>query len=693
MKILSIEMKNFKPFRDLRIPEDGELPPGLILVKGPNSTGKSSLFEAILWGLWGPGVVELKNEELISFTATHCQVVMEFEVAGTIFKMDRTYDPANGMEVVFWEKKGSKWRKIADKSRSVESKLEEILNLGYKQALNTLLVRQGEVATIAYATPTDLRKLLEDVYNIELLDNMSSHLNSLESDIGTKIQILTDKHIPPKALEENIVVSEKKIARYNEELETTEQELEKLEKIVKKSPDPSLLDLIEEKTKELDRAKGELERVEKNIERELEKAGILAYDPKLVKARAQSLKKELEKLEEEQKQLKSAIENVDQEIGGIEATKNNLERALEDLERTSEGANCPTCSKPLTEDERKSLIKEYRDTIKTGNDRVTKLRTIRKQSSEKGQQNMNRATDLGRATDALKRIEEEQKEVISTTKKVTDIETEMNSAIEQLGVKDLDALLQEFDVRSLSELQTQIARFYEKIGSLQRNRESIKRNITEERGLIKTNQEKIKESEKIGAEIEELRILNEHTQYVRRKLVSGFLADYVIQKRLIGIIRGATNPYVRAFTNDQYSGVDLVPTRGKGRGGAGLSLKIKDQRDNAEKKNTQLSFGDRTAISLALRLGISRTMSSIRPLKDSPALAPRIRCVLLDEPLGGLDRKRRTSVVQNLVNDRSFEQILLITHTDVQGWAGVPVIEVSKEGSSSTAQLVIEADE
>ena len=122
-------------------------------------------------------------------------------------------------------------------------------------------------------------------------------------------------------------------------------------------------------------------------------------------------------------------------------------------------------------------------------------------------------------------------------------------------------------------------------------------------------------------------------------------------------------------------------------------LKVQDQRDNAVKKTTQLSYGDRTAVSLGLRLGISRTMSAIRPLRDSPALSPRIRCVLLDEPLGGLDKARRDSVVQNLINDQSFQQILLITHTDVQSWEGVPTIEVSKDGSASNAVLQVNGDE
>jgi len=176
-------------------------------------------------------------------------------------------------------------------------------------------------------------------------------------------------------------------------------------------------------------------------------------------------------------------------------------------------------------------------------------------------------------------------------------------------------------------------------------------------------------------------------------LVRAFVADWVFQKRLIGIIRGATNQYVTAFTGGQYTSVDLEPTPAKGTSGPGVILKINDQRDDAVKKTSQLSYGDRTAISLALRLGISRTMSGVRPFKGSPAVSPKVRCVLLDEPLGGLDRSRRSAVIRNLVNDQSFKQIFLITHTEVEGGENVPVIDVSKVGNTSIATLHLSSED
>ncbi|MFX1368989.1 MAG: hypothetical protein ACFFAY_10350, partial [Promethearchaeota archaeon] len=246
--------------------------------------------------------------------------------------------------------------------------------------------------------------------------------------------------------------------------------------------------------------------------------------------------------------------------------------------------------------------------------------------------------------------------------------------------------------KNVIDLQRTIDKFQGALDSSKRECAQLKRMLDDEKTKIKEYEGKEASMKEMEAEIASLKAMDEHTKYVRRKLVSGFIADYVFQKRLIGIIRAATNQYISSFTNSQYTAIDLEPTPEKGRAGPGLVLKIWDDRDKANKKTSQLSFGDRTAISLGLRLGISRTMSSIRPLRDSPATSPRVRSVLLDEPLGGLDRKRRAAVVQNLVGDESFEQIFLITHTDVQGWEGVPVIEVSKSGTVSTAVLSRSSD-
>lgn len=690
MKILQLQIRNFKPFVNLTLPHgDAELPDGLILIKGPNSTGKSSLFEAILWGLWGADAVGLTNDELINFRSTSCRVILIFQVAGTQYKIDRSYDPANGMTVVLFTNREGAWKRIADKSRSVNSKLDETLSLELKQALSTLLVRQGEVAVIANATPSVLRELLVKVYDIDLLHQMSNHLESLEKEIESKIKALESDYTRPEEIEKQIGNCEARITRFESVLDLRKNEIESTEKMLQEIPDVDVLKKIHDLSTSIENLQREIEVKSEGLETDLAQAGVVDTSAKILNARLDSLEKGRKRIEGEMKTIKRRIQTLDQEIGSISGRNNDMKDKIQTL--SDAGAEdiieCPTCAKPLSSTERNKLVAEYKTTIKEGEAKIRDSESEKKQLIATSDDFDDQLSRMSKSEDAVKRVSQGQKRVDQTKEKVSKIEQELAGFLKENGIKNVSTLLKKHKMASILDLQQNVVSLEATLTALRNETSESEENIQRERDMISELQEKQTYMEQIGAEIVQLQNMSKHTKYVRIKLVSGFVTDYVFQKRLLGIIRGATNPYVRSFTNGQYTAVDLEPTPAKGRSGPGLILKIWDERDQAWKKTSQLSFGDRTAISLGLRMGISRTMSSIRPLRDSPVVTPRVRSVLLDEPLGGLDKIRREAVVRNLINDQSFEQILLITHTDVQGWEGIPVIDVSKTGASSNAIL------
>ncbi|MCK4740376.1 MAG: AAA family ATPase [Candidatus Thorarchaeota archaeon] len=695
MKLLRLELKNFKPFRDLELPEgEGELPGGLILIRGPNSTGKSSIFEGILWALWGPDAVGLTNDELVSFTSTWCKAVLVFEVAGTRYKMDRSYSSAKGMAVVLYTRTGDAWKRLANKSKSVSNELMQILNLDLQQALNTLLVRQGEVALIANATPTVLRNLIVRIYNIELLDKMSDHLKSFELDLEAQIRGLEDDYIRPEYIAEQINDTKIRIEDYERSFKSNEAEAGEIKNHLKEMPDPEGLEAIHALTQEVERIERDHNSSMRYRDSDLANAGLSSAEIEVVQARLKILKKEAKRYESSRKKLETETTEVDRELGAIDATKSDLSEKVVTLEGVSVDddsgvAECPTCAKPLSTEERENLLVEYQQVLKQNEEKAKTLKGRRVEVSDELRGIEEHLSDISKAHDAVCRIKEKQKDVDKAEKRLEKKQAKLLDAIKKAGVADIESLLKKHGGKSVLDLQRRLDVLSTKLGEIAGQCDSFRKLIDREQDAIKELEAKSVKMSELGAEMDSLKSLNEHTKYVRLKLVNGFVADYVVQKRLLGIIKGATNEYVRAFTNNQYTGIDLVPTTARGRSGAGLALKIHDQRDDATKKATQLSFGDRTAVSLGLRLGISRTMSYIRPLRDSPSIAPRIRCVMLDEPLGGLDKSRRTSVVSNLVNDQSFEQILLITHTDIQGWDDVPAIEVSKSGSAAIAKLLM----
>jgi exonuclease SbcC len=698
LKLVRLELQNFKPFRQLTLPDNGDaLPTGLIIIRGPNSTGKSSLFEAILWAFWGPTSVGLTNDELINFTSSFCRVLLEFDISGTRYKIDRSYDPAKGMSVVLWQHRDDAWKRIADKSQTVGRKIDEILSLDAGQALNTLLVRQGEVANIAHATPSVLRELLVRVYNIELLGQMTKQLENLESDLSNQIGVLQEDYRAPEVIREQIADARARINQDEAELKTIGTELKRNEDLLKSLPDPKDLKTISNHLDDMKLQGHEQTQILKNIEKALEAAGIADADGRIIDARLASLEKETKALESDKEEANAEASRVDREIGTYAGKITDLREKVTTLEKSKdsgseEQAICPTCQKPLSEDARERLLVEYNELISEHETKIGQLSKAGEAVPARIREIEERLRAIPQAENAVTRVRDQQKDVQRIAASMEQAAKKLGKILRKIDVESVENLLKIHKVSDIGELQTRLSTLQVALKSLKTSQLSSKKRIKREKVQVKDLERKEVRMKEIGARITTLEDLREHARYVRRKLVSGFIADYVFQKRLIGIIRKASNQYINSFTNGQYTSIDLEPTPPKGRSGPGLLLKIWDERDKAKKKTSQLSFGDRTAISLGLRLGISRTMSGIRPFKDSPAVVPRVRSVLLDEPLGGLDSERRFSVVKNLVNDESFEQIFLITHTDVRGWEGVPVIEVSKSGRASDAILALSPD-
>ncbi len=692
MKILRIEADNFKPFKQITIPEDPdmEIPEGLILIRGPNSTGKSSLFEAILWCLWGPDAILPTNDDLINFSSTFCKVSVVFEIEGTKYKVERTYDRADGMKVFMFYKTDEGWHRLAHKANEVKSKMKEILNLDYKQALETVLVRQGEVSKIADARPAELRKLLGDVYNLEIIRNMTAQLSYLESDLSARIERLQNQYESPDSINQNIEGLKEEIKERKADLKQIKNEMTGLKKRLKTLPKLDEIRELEEAIELMERLRYDLEKAKEDRDTYLAEAGVAVASEEVIERKLASLSKRKEKIERENEEIRQKIRDIDQEIGGIKGQRKDLETKIRNLQNINisddEGkAECPTCSKPLTIEERDAIIEDYKGIIIGGREREKQLIKKRDDYRKKMIQNDKEIKIIEGAIQALGRIASRQASVDKIAKELQSAKDRLDRVLGSLKAKSREDLLAKYQVQSIREIEKEIASINATLSTQSQRLQDIQEEIDSRRAKIDELEKRIAKMIALKAEKDELTKLLKHTNYLRLKLVSGFIADYVVQKRLIGIIRGATNEYVKAFTNGQYSSIDLI-AKGSGKS-MGLVLQVRDKRDSATKRSSQLSFGDRTAISLALRLGISRTMSSIRPLKDSPAVSPKVRCVLLDEPLAGLDRDRRKSVVQNLMNDVAFRQIYLITHTDVQDWQGVSVIDIHKSGNFSTVTL------
>lgn len=703
MRIRRIQLINFKPYKKLILPNENDVfPRGLILIEGPNSTGKTSILDSIIWALWGPTAIGVKNEDLIKFGERYCRVMVEFEVDGKRYLIDRSYDRSTGMQVVLYQYDESKGKfiDIASKSGEVSKKMQEILQIDYKQALSTVMVRQGEVNELAVASPASLRELISKVYSLDLLEKVNDVLKKEESLLDEKLNELQSKYVPIERIEKQLKEKSDELESKKSNLKERKSELEGLKTKINELPNPNFIREIEATMVRIEDFQKQLVSMSKNIEESAKNIGITCeismkvLDDEISK-RDQLLQEKVKELEN----IEAQIRKLSEEIGGLHGLNRELKDKISKLQKAEKVEErefeyrCPICGTPLSKEKMEDIVSHYEREIEENNSTIENLVKKRNVLEEERSKTRTEKEKILVEKSNLKLLKKRLEELENNKKNLTDLKNKLKEMLSKEGYTDVQEMLAKFNFKNLKELHQYVISLNEEYARKETEVDKLIEGISKIEREINELQREKEEMIKIDKEIKENKKILQHLMHLRRVLMKNFLSQWVVQKRLLGTVKHTAASYLLRFTCGQYSNVDLVPTKPTGERGSGILLTVLDESDGIVKSKDMLSFGDRTAVGLALRLGISKTMSRIKPLKESPQKTPRIRCVLLDEPLGGLDISRRKEVVDQLVEDEGFEQIFLITHMEIDRKEEIPRVIVRKEGNVSVAEFVDSKEE
>jgi DNA repair exonuclease SbcCD ATPase subunit len=265
--------------------------------------------------------------------------------------------------------------------------------------------------------------------------------------------------------------------------------------------------------------------------------------------------------------------------------------------------------------------------------------------------------------------------------------SKLDNILADLKYASVEVILKDFAVdslESLRDLRIALERDYQNNAERVKELKAEVKKQMEELKYLKETISQLNQKEKEKKKKEE-RL--KHVRYLRTT-VGGFISEYIIQTRLFSALKDATNNYLFAFTTGRYQVQEIYSTSHVVRGGRetiGVDLTLNDLMDGFQKFRGNLSGGDKVALGLALRMAISRLMARVRPFKTEKLRAPIINCLIMDEPLASLDYMRRPSVMNSLIQDQSFRQIFLITHTQLEGIDASKVhrILVKSEGGNS----------
>jgi len=246
MILTKLKLENFKKYSSFEISFDL----GLIGIIGKNGSGKSTIFEAILFALYG----ELRNkgdkEVVRNANATSKDIVsveLEFEIDESIYKIIREF---RGKTLSANAKLYKNEELITTGAKEVTTTISNLTKMSKDAFMHTLFASQKELTSLSNSKPEDRKKMIRKLLGLEKIDFVEKELIEKSRELKREID----------AFKEVLLSSEDITIKKENIVEQTSQKEEFLKEIDKQSL------VLEELNKKVSTIKQELEQLTKTKE-------------------------------------------------------------------------------------------------------------------------------------------------------------------------------------------------------------------------------------------------------------------------------------------------------------------------------------------------------------------------------------------------------------------------------------------
>ncbi len=377
MLIERLELKNFEGYRQAEV----EFAGGLNVITGRNSTGKTTILEALLFALYGgaPGLEKKLLVSKLQNAAGPMSVKLVANMQGKrveILREGRLIGKENGSKRFRMEKLSLK---IDGKEASVNSEEElnrkvcELAGMGVKMFTNLVYARQGELGNILEPKKEDMDLILGISLMKELVEQLDSAKKLLEKYEGKDAKTML------KMLQEQLPKTMSQIDHYKGHVIRLESEVQKLEEIVSKAKSEELKALLKN-IEQRDALANDVREMEASANGILSGRGVKSLDElkRLAEEAAKKegeLESEINRLEEEEKRINSAYNDVCSKLNKIEAYLKSVGAStVEDLVRqmaSTEEQYTQITNRLQTEEAK------FNETEKTRNTLIGKIATLK----------------------------------------------------------------------------------------------------------------------------------------------------------------------------------------------------------------------------------------------------------------------------------------------------------------------------
>jgi DNA repair exonuclease SbcCD ATPase subunit len=294
------------------------------LIIGHNGAGKSTILDALCFGLFGKPFRKINKPQLLnSINQQACVVEIEFAIGQKNYKVIRGIKP-NVFEVYLGDKLLDQDAKAKDYQEFLE---KFILKINFKSFTQVVILGSASFVPFMQLTPADRRAIIEDLLDINIFSSMNSVVKEKMAEI---------KDLSVKSKHEMDLTSE----RINFQKQSIEDHKNRSdEEIGKKRKEISdSVDQIFTLKKDVDLIQKHIDVLQRKIEDKL------------------SVEKKSKKL----LQLESKIET-------------NIKKNEKDIAFYEEHDNCPTCKQTIEGDFKSEQVSERKSKVVTQREGLTEI--------------------------------------------------------------------------------------------------------------------------------------------------------------------------------------------------------------------------------------------------------------------------------------------------------------------------------
>ncbi|MCC6368154.1 MAG: SMC family ATPase [Bryobacterales bacterium] len=218
MRPVKLEMEGFTSFQKRAVIDFEGL--DLFAITGPTGAGKSSILDAMLYGLFGctPRIGEKEISRLVSLGQNTVKVTFEFEAGGKRYKIARTRKTgkASVTNILLEEQAGEEWNSVAGNVKEFGERIQSILGLDFDGFTRSVILPQGEFDKFLRGDPKQRTEILKDLLGLRVYERMMRAANERDKELRVKADAFEQqlKTTYADATEENL-----------EKLETERQDL------------------------------------------------------------------------------------------------------------------------------------------------------------------------------------------------------------------------------------------------------------------------------------------------------------------------------------------------------------------------------------------------------------------------------------------------------------------------------------